>query len=245
MKSLQVLLLISLSFISTLSFSQSLRMSLDLANADSHNLQTLIERVQSEKPSQMIFEFTNSNDVSRILLNTANKSSSEIYNKNYPNGDFYYLIGDLDDEWTKKDYSRFYSVAKWLAIRGFRTIINVIAYTPDLQEALSNPKTSAILWNSHGSFSGQIIASDKEAIPDDLFKKHRTSRLKYVLFANCWGNISAERYGLSKMKGLLAEGWDRVVTSDDLFRYIFSTSFDESLSKAFGKEIVLKDTKSI
>ncbi len=243
-----ILLFLIASFNLYANLTNELVLNLDHSDSNDTNLSRFIDtHKQMNHPTKIVFEFTDSKSATFFKAQTKSKAEiqQQIYNTNYPNGDFYYLIGDLDNAWTESDYAKFYSVAKWLAIRGFRTIINVAAFEPDLQEAISNSKTSAIIWNSHGRADGTIIDTAKVAINDNIFKTLRTPRLKYVLFANCWGLVSTQKYGLTKMQNILSLGWNRTVTSDDLFRYIFSTDFDSKLSEALGKDIKKKPVKQV
>jgi hypothetical protein len=243
-----ILLSFCLSFELSANTDREVILKIDRNNSNSSNIAALIKKhEENNRPNRIVFEFYDSNTAS--FLEVVNPDSAElrkkIYQNTYPNGDFYYLIGDLSDEWTKSDYKKFYSVAKWLSLRGFRTILNVAAYEPDLQEAVSNENTTAIIWNSHGRNDGTIYGTGKKAIDYNLFINLRLPSLKYVLFANCWGSVSSEKYGLRKMEKMVAEGWDEAVTSDHLYRYIFSTNFDQSLSKALEKDIRVKPTLKI
>jgi len=243
-KFLNLFFILSLS-LATHSFEQVIK--LDLNKGDIYNYKAFVDQAKSDtKLSKIIFEFYKSNDESRYFLKTAEKISfTDIYKKNYPNGDFYYLIGDLDDTWTSSDYARYYSVAKWLANNGFRTIINVTAYVPDLEEAISNPNTTALIWNSHAISDGTIRDTNKVNIDNDIFIKLRTPNLKFVLFANCYGARTARKYGLNSMNKLSVLGWDQTVTSDDLFNYLFSTDFDKTLKEAFGNALGFRTTEKI
>ena len=227
---------------------QDLTVSLDMAKTDRENLIAFASKLHGKMAIRnLIFEFKDSRSISKSTEHTADGPSAaeEIYQKNFPNGDFYYLIGDLNDDWTKSDYSRYYSVAKWLAFRGFRTIINVVAYIPDLQEAASNPHTSAIIWNSHGAESGYVLDTGKAPLPKTIFTKFRSKRLKYILFANCYGDASAKYYGLRKLKDVTSMGWTGTVTSEDLFKYLFSDEFDNDLEKAIGHKLKIMPTDEI
>jgi hypothetical protein len=156
----------------------------------------------------------------------ANKS---IYSKNYPKGDFYYLIAGLKDKWTESDYGRFYKIAKKLSNEGFRVIINVDAQVADVKEAIANPNTSAIIWNSHGSEDGVVYDSTEEALPKNIFTKNHSKRLKYILFGNCYGTLSTEYYGLQQDTSITSFGWKGEVDSDMFFHYLESKKFYEAL----------------
>lgn len=72
------------------SFASSLTVNFDLANHDSENIQILLRTINSQKKIKKItFEFTDTKDKSRFLFNTSgNNKEKEIYQRNYPNGDF-------------------------------------------------------------------------------------------------------------------------------------------------------------
>lgn len=157
----------------------------------------------------------------------------ESADKIYPHGDFYYLIGDLSDQWSERDFNKFYSVAKWLAKKGFRVIINPIAFIGDVREAVQNPRTSALIWNSHGNSSGKIFDTNKKALPADIFTTDRSPKLNYILFANCYGTETREYYKIDKDHGFAhAFGFRGTATSTDLFKYLFGTDFNDDLANS-------------
>ncbi|MEN0057919.1 MAG: hypothetical protein AAGB31_03725 [Bdellovibrio sp.] len=241
-----LMFLMSLKVFASPSNEMVLRFDNNTSNAE--NIAEFIKTHQEKsQPHQIIFEFYDSNTAFLFPIQASDSKSirEEIYRKSYPNGDFYYLIGDLSDGWTKSDYEKFYSVAKWLSLRGFRTIFNVAAFAIDLQEALANKNTSALIWNSHGATDGTIFDTNKVAIATDTFVKLRTGNLKYILFANCDGYNSINKYGLRKMNKMRAMGWKYSITSNHLFEYIFSKKFDIDLSKALEKKIIKKPTRKI
>jgi hypothetical protein len=165
---------------------------------------------------------------------------------NYPHGDFHFLTGNLTDSWTSSDYARFYSVAKWLAKRGLRPVINPVAYILDAREAAQNPKTAAILWNSHGDKTGYVLDSNDKPLPKDIFVRNRSPRFKYLLFASCYGYASITYY---QMKGiapaLFAYGWPGETTSTMLFEHLFSDTFDKNLEAALGVKLERKSGADI
>lgn len=205
----------------------------------------VFESSEALKQKSKIIE-TSEEDLERYpQLRQQAVAASAIYKKAYPNGDFYFLIGNLEDQWSKDDYTRFYTVAKWLSKHGFRTILNVTAFIPDLQEAISNPQTTAMVWNSHGASDGGFSDANGERVPTDLFTAHINKNLRYILFGNCWGLNAETKYNLKKLPKLTVVGWDRTVDSNDLFGYLISERFDEDLAKALNIELKSKGESRI
>lgn len=220
--------------------SFALTVSLNPANGLDYNSKLLESAVYSSLDRKLIIEIE-----SETLEEFKGDSYLDLYDKNYPNGDFYYLIGDLDSDWAGRDYERFYSVASWLSRRGFRTIIVPNAYIPDVQEAVQNPNTSAIIWNSHGASNGEVEDFANNDLPSNIFIENKSKRLKYILFANCYGVASKRFYNLDEISGLFSIGWRGTTTSNALFKYLFSAKFDIGLEKAFGTKLIKKEIRAI
>jgi len=54
----------------------------------------------------------------------------------YPNGDVYYLVGELESDWEKAEFRRFAGIASTLAKMGCRVIMNPTAHQSDVEEEL-------------------------------------------------------------------------------------------------------------
>lgn len=208
---------------------------LSLQNSDAANLELFEQQLGGEAPTQLVFEFTENSSTSLLFLN---QTTSRTYSQNYPNGDFYYLIGDLSPTWGKSDYARFYNVAKLLGQKGFRTIVNVAAATSDIQEAAHNANTTAIIWNSHGADDGTVFDIKDAEVPRDAFAKNKSARLRFVLFANCYGYNSIDYYHIGG--STLGVGWRGETDSDLFFSYLRSKDFLRDLKRAFGKSLKKK-----
>lgn len=210
----------------------------DYSNAENESL-LVHELHENAGAGQFILDFNHfdSQYLVKVSGNRRAKTAEENYWKVYPNGDFYFLIGNLDEDWSESDYARFYSIARWLSQKGFRTILIVTAYEENLAEAVSNPKTSAIIWNSHGFNNGVILDARNNEISKNIFINNHPQNLKLVFFANCFGAQSAEYYQTRKITDLYTLGWDREVTSNDLFDYLISDKFDSHLEKIFNKKL--------
>ncbi len=152
-------------------------------------------------------------------------------------GDFHYLIGDLSDSWSRSDYDRFYLVAKNLSEKGIRTVIHVDAKTWDLKNTLTDPLAVGIIWNSHGSKNGSIWDADEKRLPRGLFARKATDKLRYVLFANCYGQASIHYYGLDQLPEVFSKGWPGDVSSEMLFHYLFSQQFERDLKTAMSNSL--------
>lgn len=178
------------------------------------------------------------NQYQKIII-SADESLQLSYEENYPNGDFYFLTGDLRGSWAKRDFQKMYGVVRWLGIRGFRTILVPNAYLPDIEEAVQNKNTSAILWNSHGSKDGTVRDFNNQELPTHIFLNMKSENLKYILFANCWGEATAEKYGLSS-SSIKTGYWKGKTDSSKLFSFLNSTGFDKQLEEAMGKPLIKK-----
>jgi hypothetical protein len=230
--SLLVLSVLFLFLASALSAkAEPVTLHLSLNNSDAQNRQLMQEQLADKAATSVAFEFSDAFAGQALFFSTS-ATPTESYDKNYPNGDFYYLIGDLSNRWGKSDYGAFYDTAKMLALRGFRTVINVNADTSDVREAVQNPRTSAIIWNSHGSDDGAVYDKKDNALPKDTFVKDKSSRLRFVLFANCYGYTSIDYYQIGgKTLGI---GWQEETSSPEFFSYLKSNDFLRDLKKAFG-----------
>lgn len=215
-----------------------LTVHLSLQNSDAANLELFEQQLGEEPPTQLVFEFTEGTPASLFLSQTTSAMHSRTYSQNYPNGDFYYLIGDLSPTWGKSDYARFYNVAKLLAQKGFRTIVNVAAATSDIREAARNANTTAIIWNSHGADDGTVFDIKDAEVPRDAFAKNKSARLRFVLFANCYGYNSIDYYHIGD--STLGVGWQGETDSELFFSYLRSKDFLKDLKKAFGKSLKKK-----
>jgi|GEM_PF-3097009 len=218
----------------SLASSASLVVHLSLQNSDASNLEQLQQQLGDEAPTQVVFEFENASPASVFLSNTTPRSTLQTY----PNGDFYYLIGDLSNTWSKSDYARFYDVAKLLGQKGFRTIVNAAAYIADIHAAVRNPNTTGIIWNSHGSDDGTVYAKIDEEVPRNAFVTNKSAKLRFVLFANCYGYKSIDYYDIGG--NTLGVGWQGEVDSDMFFSYLRSNDFLSDLKKAFGTSLKKK-----
>lgn len=209
--------------------AETVTVSLSLNNPDAKNLEMMQKQLEDKDATAVVFEFSDS-FAGEALFSTSTTPTS--YKKNYPNGDAYYLIGDLSNRWSKEDFGKFYDTAKMLATRGFRTIVNVNTYISDVREAVQNSNTSVLIWNSHGSDDGAVYDKKDDILPKDIFTKNKSSHLRYVLFANCYGYTSIDYYQIGGKT--LGVGWQEETSSDYFFSYLKSQDFLKDLKKAFG-----------
>lgn len=218
------------STLSWASSSTALTLHLSTTNSDEANLSLIDQQIGNQEPTTLVFEFSQAK-ASNIFF-------SSTYSNEYPNGDFYYLIGDLAKNWSKSDYARFYNVARMLEAQGFRTIVNVAASANDVREAARNHQTSAIIWNSHGADDGSIFDIKDIEVPRDAFTKGKSARLRFVLFANCYGYRSIDYYHIGGQT--LGAGWQGESDSEQFFSYLRSDDFQQDLKKAFGNSLKKK-----
>jgi hypothetical protein len=211
----------------------ALNLQISSVQSDDYSINQIQDAVQ--------FVREHKNESRNISIDFAVAKDSVLESDAYPNGDFYFLIGNLDDEWSHQDYNDFYSIAKWLAKEGFRPVINPIAYISDVREAVQNKTTSAVLWDSHGSEDGQVYDSDGTGVPAETFVTGKTASFKYLLFANCYGQASRSFYGITSVKYPASFGWPSTTTSTDLFEYLRGDTFDQQLADSLGIVLKLKD----
>lgn len=154
----------------------------------------------------------------------------ESYDRAYKNGDVNFLIGDLSESMGENEWRRYFSIARWLTKHYFRPIINPSAQIADLRAAVQDPRTSVIIWSSHGGKSGKIWDSRDEALPDDAFVKDAGPRFKLLILSNCSGEKTIERYQTPKH----TIHWEGTTRSSELFDFLISNRFDAAIEKALG-----------
>lgn len=152
---------------------------------------------------------------------------SEMYDRTYPNGDFYFLIGDLSYQGAFNEFSQFAATSGWLSSLGFRTIMNPHARVSDLQEAIANPNTTAIIWSGHALPSGVIKDKGEALIPTDIFNSAVGPRLKLVVLSNCVGNCTLQTYKFADQ--IKTKHWEGKTETFDLFAYLTSNDFQADL----------------
>lgn len=88
----------------------------------------------------------------------------------------------------------------------------------DLQTAVRNPRTVAIFWNSHGTFSGQLVDCNLTAPPFDSFA-----------LGGCMGQLVKETYQIPA--GIRIIYWENTVTAAPILIYYQSDRFDRDLDR--------------
>jgi hypothetical protein len=151
----------------------------------------------------------------------------ENYAKAYPRGDIYYLIGNLSKQETDDEVQNFASVARWLANKNYRTILNANASINDVREAVSNPNTVAIIWSSHGNTLGQVFTSSG-ALPEDAFDLNASPSFERIILSNCHGDETVNYYPIPASTTY----WEGTTTSSDLQSFLFSERFDDKVLAA-------------
>lgn len=114
----------------------------------------------------------------------------------YPNGDAYFLIGDVSDidgSFVNNVVTEFTEMSGRLNALGFRTISNPVATVADLAEALANPRTTVLIWASHGAKDGTLADRNNVEIPESLFSSDSPIP-RFVYLAACHGDSVGKKY---------------------------------------------------
>lgn len=202
--------------------AQSLK--LNLANESFAEFVSFIQAIENAR--------TGSNTEERSLVIFPDTlGDGDAYKAAYKNGDMYYLIGDLDDNWTEKEWGRYYTIAKWLVKNSFRAIINPVAFSVDIKEAVQNPKTSGIIWSSHADKNGNIYDANQKPVAKNIFNTNKSANFKHLVLSNCSGDVTATVYNL---KGITAHYWSGTTTTSDLFDYLISDNWNRDLENDLG-----------
>lgn len=148
------------------------------------------------------------------------------------NGDMYVLWGNLDDSWTQDEYNKFYTISKWLVKHDFRNIINPVANESDIREAATNPRTSGILWSSHGNTQGVIFGSDQSPVANDAFSTNASPSFRHMVMSNCYADQSMNYYTIPSH--LRVKHWTGETTTSEFFQYLVSSEWDNDLMTDLG-----------
>lgn len=124
----------------------------------------------------------------------ANLSTDQLLTKSYPNGDAYFLIGDLDNSMTNEEVNRFEEVEPLFRENGFRLFIRRSTSTSELRAAVQNPRTTVIIWSGHGNQNGYIFDNRSSVIPTDIFTRNASPRLSLLVLSACYGECVTRRY---------------------------------------------------
>lgn len=154
---------------------------------------------------------------------------SEQLELSYPRGDAYFLIGNLETASGNQEFASFATIARWLGKNGFRPILNPGATVADLREAVQNPRTSVILWSSHGSPNGEIRDVKQVPIPKDIFVNEAGPRLSNVIVSACHGECIVRSF--ERPPQMQWTYWEGVTNSSALQAYLVSTDFEDRLFK--------------
>lgn len=162
-----------------------------------------------------------------MIFSAAHANHSEQLEKTYPRGDAYFLIGNLENDLAAKEFANFVSIARWLGKAGFKPILTPGATVSDLREAVQNPRTSVIIWSSHGSPSGEIMDVNKVPLPKDIFANEAGPRLSNVIVSACYGECIVKSFQRpAQMQWVY---WNGKTSSDALHAYLVSAEFEKRL----------------
>lgn len=163
-----------------------------------------------------------------LILN----GQSQTYSNAYKNGDIYFLIGDLDNDWRRDEWGKFYGISKWLVKHYFRVIVNPTAYQADLKEAVQNPTTSGILWSSHASKDGKVYGADGKPISQDSFSQNASPTFRHLVLSNCNGEEVLDYYPTPP--NLKYHYWPDEANTEDFFFYLKSDKWNRDLENDLG-----------
>ncbi|MGE0614741.1 MAG: hypothetical protein AB7P04_03800 [Bacteriovoracia bacterium] len=198
-----------------------------LTSADQTALQALENSVQQKQP--IMFQLSPEGDGEVV---TVPRNGDEAYADAYTNGDLYFLIGHLADDWTKDEWTKFYSVAKWSVQRRFRVILNPVTFVLDLKEAVQNERASVIIWSSHADTSGTIYDAAKRPVPTNIFYEKAGRAKRHYTFSNCYSDLTVNTYSFPV--GTQMTHWTGTTTSGQLFAYLFSDRWNRALEETLG-----------
>lgn len=155
----------------------------------------------------------------------------DAYQTAYRNGDLYFLISNLTDSWTQDEWGRYYTIAKWLVKHRFRVILNPVAYTADLREAVKNPRTSGIIWSGHGANDGTMNDVGEQVLPSSIFTDGKGSHFKHLVISACNGDEVLRYYDTS---GIGVHYWSGTTDTQALFTYLISDRWNHDLESDLG-----------
>lgn len=142
-------------------------------------------------------------------------------------GDIYFLIGNLEDNWSGEEYKAYFPIARWLSVQGFRAVINPAAYIPDIRDAAQSESTRGIIWSSHGSKAGQIFDKSHTPLPQHIFTYKASKGLKHFVMGDCYGDQVSSYYTFPENSGV--HFWSGEITSEDFFKYLTSRKWREDI----------------
>lgn len=173
-----------------------------------------LDRITNDSPEEMIqVEF---------MGGLKNKSA-------YPAGDLYIFlaIGKQDEQMTKNEYTKLWSIMNYLSDKGFRVMMNVKSKVAHLEDAIKSADTSLIMWSSHGNKTG-FYDYDSNRVPSGIFNNAHRNLYQFVLSA-CYGRLALNsNYTLPGH--IKTWAWSGLTNSTEFVNFLVSNKWD-----AFGK----------
>jgi hypothetical protein len=143
----------------------------------------------------------------------------------YPNGDFALLWalgeGASDENMTKDEYTRVWTIMKYLSKKNFRVVMNVAASSDDIKETVETDTTSVVLVSTHGNTSG-FYDYNKQRVPYDVFQNKSKSMYQFILAA-CYGTESRANYLIPD--DMVMYTWSGLTNTSDLMKFLLSDSW--------------------
>jgi hypothetical protein len=154
-----------------------------------------------------------------IIEKSQNGKNKDAYSDAFPRGDVVFLIGHLEDSWTKNEWTRYYGVAKWLVKNGFRVVMNPVATLSGIKAAVQDGKTKVIIWSSHANREGYIYDSADTLVPTNIFAENAGPNFKQIIVSSCYSNLMVKNYQFpTNLKKIY---WEGTTNSDVLFDYLY------------------------
>ena len=145
------------------------------------------------------------------------------YEDAYPHGDVVFMIGDGTKEWGETEWGKYFDVAKYLAEKKFRVIMNPEATILDIKATVQSPTISVMIWSSHGSKDGRIYDVAETPVPAKAFANISRS-LKQIILNSCYSKNAPEIYKFPKNVDFV--GWPETTDSEGFFSYLTSEDWD-------------------
>jgi len=178
----------------------------------------------------VLVKIRNENRVTR----GSHELAKDAYKNAYTHGDVYLMWGNLKDEWADQEDRKLPKTLRMIQNHGFRPIVILEASYEHIHAAVTNPKTVAIFWSSHGSEEGEIFGHDGEAIPKDAFLSGAHPSFKFMVISSCFGQDIEKHYDWPD--GLNFHRWTNKTNTPEYFNYLH-TKFAEEFAESTGVDL--------
>lgn len=128
---------------------------------------------------------------------------------------------DKDQNITKIEYQKMWSMMNYLSKKNFRVVMNVRATSDDLSEALSSRTSSVVVFSSHGN-ERRFYDFNSQPVPTDIFK-YRASNVYQFVLSSCYGSYALQNYNVPK--NLYVYSWPGLTNPDELISFLVSNAY--------------------